>query len=344
MEDIKRVIENVERIPSTNQALIFGDTQLHSSRTLRGYCIKNESTIDLVVRSNGCVNNGSVRTGVVKIQISPEDTFLLFLPDFLQNTVDYLKNRVRKREGLPVENQTFFFAGLQLGGHVALANYDIKDMDTVHLVLRSYGGNEPLSGKSGTIILSSVTGRKIPVFIHDFSSTTFNKMLEGLDFPPDMSRLVWRGAALVTSRNFGAYDIKDDECIHHGFRILGGGDWGSLFRQWGVKKPPIRHTTPILPSPPMKPNLICLRYKHRSMLTSWNCEIEAFKASARCLFEIAMDDQIVFLFEIPSFGNEKMEVDPGVWRNLEGQINTAWLVDRETYDTSVAERALENST
>lgn len=57
-------------------------------------------------------------------------------------TVWDLKQQICDREGIPPSQQRLVFQGQQLEDHQALADYNMQDQSTVHLVLRLRGGVE----------------------------------------------------------------------------------------------------------------------------------------------------------------------------------------------------------
>jgi hypothetical protein len=57
-----------------------------------------------------------------------------------EDTIEDIKNKIMEKEGVPVDQQRLIFGGKQLDSDKTLADYDVQEDSTFHMVLRLRGG------------------------------------------------------------------------------------------------------------------------------------------------------------------------------------------------------------
>ena len=56
------------------------------------------------------------------------------------DTIEVLKEKIRDKQGIPIDQQRLIYSAKQLQDGRTLADYNIKNMASIHLILRMRGG------------------------------------------------------------------------------------------------------------------------------------------------------------------------------------------------------------
>ena len=130
IEELKTKIREKESIPEDQQRLVFAGKCLDDGKTVGDYNIQSESTVFMLLRLRG---------GMMLFMKNLEGKTIT-LDVESNNTVEDLKEKIKDKEGIPVDQMRLIYAGKDLQNSRQLADYNLQNESTIYLLLRMRGG------------------------------------------------------------------------------------------------------------------------------------------------------------------------------------------------------------
>lgn len=134
---LKEKLEQLEGFPTDAQRLIFAGHNMDELKLLKDYGIGPYSKVHLVLRIGGGDRRGDGGDFQVFVKTTTGKTFTVRV--LSTTTVSELKQKIKDKEGVPVDQQRVLFRGTELNDNYDMKKYNISVDAMVHLVVRLRG-------------------------------------------------------------------------------------------------------------------------------------------------------------------------------------------------------------
>jgi hypothetical protein len=129
VQQVKSKIKEAHDINVNEQELFLGREKLENEKTLANYKIESNETVRLVQTLTGGFQ--------IYVSFSGKSVSLQVLPSY---TIKKVKEEFEIKQGMPVAEQRYIYNGKELENNRVLSDYNIKDADTLYVVMRLSGG------------------------------------------------------------------------------------------------------------------------------------------------------------------------------------------------------------
>ena len=118
-----------------------------------------------------------------------------------------VKDLILKKEGIPPEHQRFIFGGKQLEDNNTLAEYNIKNQSTIHLIFNA---------RFIQIFIQTLTRKTIELKVasYDTIKTVKDLILKIKGIPPEQQIFIFEGKQLEDNKTLAECNIINQSTIH----------------------------------------------------------------------------------------------------------------------------------
>ena len=199
IENVKVKIKEMEGIPLDQQHLFFKSTLLEDGQNLSYYGIQSGDSLILV----------SGEGGDIRIFVRTLTGKTIPLTVRTNSTIEYVKNMIEMKEGIPADIQRLIYIGKQMEDMKSLSDYSVQNKAILYVL-------EELSREGRPIFVKTPTLKAIRL-LYNPSTTVENikdRLQSLLGIPTDQQQLIFAGEQLENGHTLDDYNICEKFTLH----------------------------------------------------------------------------------------------------------------------------------
>eukprot|EP00122_Pirum_gemmata_P014853 Pgem_evm1s13863 len=226
--EVKRQLKGVN---ACRNYFFFKGDSFNDEQTLSSGGLIENSTVHVVpnVEINCNDENGGERFSIFISTITGK---LITITDVNSFTaIIDVKNKIQNSDGIPPDQQSLIFAGVELDGEVSLGSYNIQKDSTLFILLRLRGGVVVPNNQTNTntpvvkfdIIVQTLTGKTATLKVEnvDTISKVKSRIREAEGVPEDQQGIFFAGRSLSDQFTLHDYNIRSESTIFLVLRLRG---------------------------------------------------------------------------------------------------------------------------